>query len=164
MSFRATPGRLEVWDGAVKTYDSDSLQFVGATALRTGTLPFAATNSSGFWTYDLGAVPAGADIVVGAFRVTFPGTSDPSGTPGYGWMCAGGDYVHAAATGPNFQGYFPYFNDRIVTHNFYVDSGHLWHTRLIANPVVNLAGGSTYQVTYNAYNIEYKIIVGKFVD
>jgi hypothetical protein len=142
-------------------FDSDGRQFLGLQRY-TGVLSFAATTLSGYWTNNLGAIPAGAEAVLGAFRVTFPGVPQSSGTPGYGWMAAGGSYVHAAVCGPNYYGYYPYYNDRLVTHDFVIDGGDLLHQRFINNPSVPLYGGGSYQVSYNAYDIEYKLMVGTF--
>lgn len=54
---------------------------VGASAARTSTTV-------------LGSCNAAATHLIGAFRVTFPGSSNPSGVPGFGWFAAGGTYIH----------------------------------------------------------------------
>jgi hypothetical protein len=42
----------------------------------------------------LGGCSADATHVIGAFQVVFPGTSNPSGVPGFGWFNVGGSYLH----------------------------------------------------------------------
>lgn len=42
----------------------------------------------------IGSCNASATHLIGAFKITFPGSSNPSGVPGFGWFAAGGTYIH----------------------------------------------------------------------
>lgn len=42
----------------------------------------------------IGTCNAAATHLIGAFKITFPGSTNPAGVPGFGWFAAGGSYIH----------------------------------------------------------------------
>ncbi len=118
-------------------------------------------------THVLGSCQPTATHLIGAFRVTFPGTANPAGVPGYGWFAAGGTYIHwydassfttsGFANNPNVKAElsaWAQYTPRVANGQFLLDE---W---------VHLAGytsgGIASGYVLYAFNLEYRFKAGLF--
>lgn len=138
-----------------------------------GTVSFGAlasgvgSNLSRNVTTVLGSCNAAATHLVGAFRVAFPGSTNPSGVPGFGWFNAGGTYIHwfdgSTFTSSGFANN-PLLKDRVNAWGHYTP--RVAGGQFVIDERIEIAGytsgglASTY--TQYAFNMECHFKAGLF--
>jgi hypothetical protein len=156
-----------------RIFDSNERMF-HVTDTITGTRSIAAKSSginashSTNTTYVLGSCHAAATHLIGAFRITFPGASNPSGVPGFGWFNAGGSYIHwfDGSTCVSPSGYannpalkidltvWAQYTPRVAGGQFLLDE---W-----VHVFGFTSGGIASSYILNAFNLQYHFKAGLF--
>jgi hypothetical protein len=115
----------------------------------------------------LGSCSADATHVIGAFQVEFPGASNPSGVPGFGWFNIGGSYLHwydASSMTASGWANNPLLKARLsafCVYTYRVNSGQVLLDEWVRIAGYVTAGIGTYY-TMNAFKMHYRLRAGLF--
>lgn len=159
-----TLGR-RIFDGAERMFH--------VTDTITGTKSISAkssgvsSNHSTTTTHVLGSCNADATHLIGAFRITFPGASNPAGVPGFGWFAAGGSYIHwfdgSTFTTSNFANN-PFIKGAVNAWAQYTP--RVAGGQFLLDELVYIfgytSGGIASNYTLNAFDMEYRFKAGLF--
>lgn len=150
------------------------------TDVRTGSKSITAknaginTNSTTSTTHTLETgISADATHIIGAFKVSFPGSTNPIGVAAGNWHNAGGTYIHwfdggtqIASTGTAADGMmnnntimstlavFSQYTFRVASSTMLLDE----HVHIMGYTAGNVAGASGY--TMRAFDINYYLLAG----
>lgn len=174
MSIEIDAGRIRVVDGSsgYVALDTDGKLFHQTNYL-SGSISITArssginTNIDVNTTHTLGACSADATHVIGAFQVSFPGSSNESGVPGFGWFNAGGSYLHWF-DGSTFTS-SGYANNPLVKANLSQFSLYTYRVAgglFLLDEWVRIAGYTTGGIassyTMYAFTMNYRLRAGLF--
>lgn len=171
--FRANGSGFTIADATGRAIFDSSERMFHVTDTITGTKNFPQRQSGVNTHYDLstthviGSCHALATHLVGAFRITFPGSNNPAGVPGFGWFAAGGSYIHwfdgtsmtsaGLANNPGFMrelGVWVQYTPRVDAGQFLIDE---W-MRIFGYT----SGGLASSYILYEFNMEYRFQAGLF--